>query len=449
MVNELRELLRDNVASAPPDHDDLAAVLATGRRRVRRRKRAVLGGAALATAGIVSLGSWAWVDPAPPDLGTAGVPTPSGLVLHLADAEAAGEGRDYDVLTSYTNENLNADNGQYLDGVTDDGLVLFRDGPRMDLLRPRFALMDPRTGEKDWLPEPGIRNAHTQTWPVELSEERLVLLAADSGGGGDTMDLTAYVFDRADRAWDAVTWPDLPGTTGPWAVDVGPDGRLYASVPAVTGGPPEEGWPIGPDGEADDADAPGSTADLWSVSLTDPSDVRDEGLTVGSFTFTDSSMVWTDSTGGESGRVHVRDLTTGEETSFDPRSGERCNLLSFGATDDHVVLGQYCGTYEDGVRDDRVQVLTTSGEQVATIQDSDLEGALASAGEPGLVTVRSFQRGASGTYVYDLADERFVRVSDSLSSWSSAHLLPEGMLSWDTSVNFRRGATQVIAEWDD
>ncbi len=38
------------------------------------------------------------------------------------------EGADYRVLASHTNDNLNRGNGQYLDGVTDDGLVLFRDG---------------------------------------------------------------------------------------------------------------------------------------------------------------------------------------------------------------------------------------------------------------------------------------------------------------------------------
>ena len=37
-------------------------------------------------------------------------------------------------------------------------------------------------------------------------------------------------------------------------------------------------------------------------------------------------------------------------------------------------MSQYCGTYEDGVRDDRVQVLTTDGEQVVTIQDSGVDG---------------------------------------------------------------------------
>jgi hypothetical protein len=113
---------------------------------------------------------------------------------------------------------------------------------------------------------------------------------------------------------------------------------------------------------------------LWSASLTDPTDVRDEGLTVGSVAFTDGSMVWTDATNGDAGRVHVRDVETGEETAFAPRSGDRCNLLGFGATGEHVVMSQYCGTYDDGVRDDRVQVVGTDGDQVVTVQGSDIRG---------------------------------------------------------------------------
>ena len=76
-------------------------------------------------------------------------------------------------------------------------------------------------------------------------------------------------------------------------------------------------------------------------------------------------MFGTDSTHGDSSRVHVRDLETGEERAFAPRSGEESNLLSLGATDDRIVMGsKYCGTYDGGIRDDRVQVLDTNGDQV-------------------------------------------------------------------------------------
>jgi hypothetical protein len=445
-VNDLRILLHESSDNPPYAEFDATTVLRAGRSRVRRRRAATVGVSSLGAAIVVG-GSMFALDTLrePPDLAGSGVPTPAGPVLRLADAELAVEGRDYQVVSSYTNENLDRDNGQYLDGLTDDGLVLFRDGPRADQLYPRYALMDPATSDKDWLPD--LDTGQMQLLPLELSAERLVLLGP-SQDGPPTRPAT-YMFDRGSRQWSTITWPELPKTGGLWDATVGPDGRLYLPVPATKGEPPPGGWPVQPGGDVDDADADGDTFDLWSVSLTDAQDVRDEGLRVGDFTFTDDSMVWSDRTNGDSGTLHVRDLASGEVTDLDPRSGDKCNLLSFGASGERIVLGQYCGTYGDGVRDDRVQVLSTSGDLVATIQDSDIDGTFVTGGEPGLVSVRSHQRGAEGTYVYDLSDDTFVRVSDSVSSWSLGGLVPDAHLSWDTSANWRRGATQVIAAWQD
>jgi hypothetical protein len=337
------------------------------------------------------------------------------------------------VLSSYTNEDLSADNGQYYDGVTDDGLILFRDGPGFDQRFPRFALMDPTTGEKDWLPKPDI--AQAQTWPLELSTDRLVLLAVDDNemaGGTLTMSLIAHVFDRERRTWSSVKWPALRSADGPWSAKLGPDGRLYIPVPATQGKPPKGGWPMGPDGEADDADAEGDTFDLWSVSLTDPDDVRNENLRVGSIGFTDDSMVWTDSENGAAGMVHVRDLATGGETSFDPELGEKCNLLGFSVAGDRIAMSQYCGTYEGPVRDDRVQVFTTDGEPVITIQDSGVEGGVLSA-DGALMTMTAYERSTGGTYVYDFEDGTLLRVSDGTSSWANgAWPTPGDQFMWTT-----------------
>ncbi len=440
MVNDLHTLLSANVASPPHDNLDLEAVLAGGRRRVRRR-RATLGGTALATAALVVTGSLAWLNPGPPDFAAAGVPQPQAPTLRLTDAAKAAEGTDYRVLASHTNENLNRDNGQYFDGVTDDGLILFRDGPRMDQLRPRFALMDPATGEQDWLPDVHIGQA--QTRPLELGKDRLELLTAE---GGMKAELVVHVFDRERRHWDTQRWPDLPTVEDPFGAVLGPDNRLYVPVPATQGQPPEGGWPTSPGGEADDANADGNTYRLWSASLTDPSDVRDERLTVGSVAFTEHSMVWTDSTNGEAGRVHVRDLETGEERSFDPRSGERCNLLSFGAIGDRIVMGQYCGTYDDGVRDDRVQVLDTDGDQVVTLQGSGIEGELDSTAGAGLVTVTSNEPGSVGTYVYDLDSGRLLRITEDVSSWVTSGPTQDGQFLWNIPENRNRGMTQHLGE---
>lgn len=453
MVNELRELMREASAIPPQDRTDVADVLGRGRRRVRVRRVAILAGTSLA-AGTIALGSVAWLDPAPADLAAAGVPRPVGPTVHLTDAGPAVEGQDYRELAAYTNEDLEADNGQYFDGVTDDGLVLFRDGPRSNQLYPRFALMDPATGEKDWLAE--ARDiGQSQLWAVELSEQRLVLVSPGEpvqSGDDLAMALTAHVYDRASGTWDTLRWTDLPAIDGPWGARVGPDGRLYVPVLASRGEIPEGGWPMGPGGEADDADAEGDTYDLWSVSLTEQRDVRDEGLRVGAFDFTQDAMVWTDSQNGDAGLVHVRDLATGEETSFDPALGERCNLLGFSAAGDRIAMSQYCGTYEGGVRDDRVQVVTTDGDQVMTVQDHGVEGGQLVAGGDYL-TVTAYDRATGGTYLYDFDEGRLLRLSDGVSSWSVAvGPTPGDQFMWTTPAGGkvelfgRSGATAHLGE---
>jgi hypothetical protein len=315
----------------------------------------------------------------------------------------------------------------------------------MDQERPRFALMDPTTGVQDWLPDLNI--GQDQTWPVFLGSHELVLASGRyDGGSGVAAHLVAYVFDRDTRQWDTLQWPELPEVGFPGGV-VGPDGRLYVSIPATQGRPPEGGWPTGPDGEAEDADAEGDTYHLWSVSLSDETDVRDEGLTLGSLAFTDTSMVWTDSTNGAAGRVHVRDLATGEEHSFDPHTGDRCNLLSFGATGDRILMAQYCGTYPGEVRDDRVQILSTDGDQVVTIQDSDLDGGIVSTGgTDAVVTVASYQKGRSGTYVYDLGTDRFLRISDAMAKWGTGGPATDAKFFWNTPVNKGHGETTWLGE---
>lgn len=454
-MNELRELMRENVGEPPPDHLDLRVVVGAGRRRVHARRRLVTGGAALAVAAVVATGALLSPMSGTPGgdgrtdeaAGGGAPPAPEAPTISLADAEPAVEGRDYEVLTGVTNENLNRDNGEYLDGTTDDGLVLVRDAPRMNRLYPIYSLLDPATGERDELPR--LRIGQAQAWPLELSRERLVLLGNDESdmSGLDDLPLVAHVFDRESREWATVGWPELPPVGFP-SGDIGPDGRLYVGVPATQGGPPPGGWPEGEGGEADDSDAPGDTHRLWSVSLTDPDDARDEGLTVGDVAFTDEAMVWTDGTNGEAGQVHVRDLATGEETSFDPRSGERCNLLTFGASGDRIVMGQYCGDYDGGVRDDRVQVLTTGGEQVVTLQGSGIDGYLPTGSD--VVPVQSYGSSRrdpdAGYYAYDLASDRLLKLADAVSNFgvSGGPLGDPREVMWHVPVNRRNGSTEYL-----
>lgn len=447
MVNELRDLMQQLVATPPAGDNDLGAVLSGGRSRVRRRRRGLVAVAA-AAATVTAVAGTALVagggDDGDDRVAGHTVPRPEGPVLRLGDATPAAEGRDYDVLASYTNEDLDAANGQYYDGVTDDGLILFRDGPHGTENRNRYALLDPETGEKDWLP---AFDGQGQFFPVALGAERLVLVGLQ--GMEEAGRLTAHVFDRTSGRWSTMTWTGLPALTTSQLPKVGSDGRLYVGLPATQGSPPPGGWPTGSDGDVDDSGAEGDTYDLWSVSLDDTADVRDERLRVGSFAFADDSLVWTARTDGTNDRIHVRDLATREEHDFDPRSGERCNVLSFGVVDDKVVLSEYCGDYGDE-RDDRVQVLTTDGEPVTTIQGDGLGGSVSG----DLVQVTAYGDRSAGTYVYEPASGRFVRVTDGVSSYALGGPVPDGYLMWDTPVGEASdpqepvpGATQWLVRW--
>jgi hypothetical protein len=450
MVNDLRELMHDASSHPPQDPGDVGALLGAGRRRVRVRRAGIVGGTALA-AGAITLASMSWFNPAPADLAAAGVPQVAGPSVRLTEARPAVEGQDYRELASYTNEDLESDNGEYFEGVTDDGLVLLRAGQTMNR-DERFALLDPASGEKQWLPaSPGNGE---QSWAVELGTEQLVLMraVADDGDGAGRVRPELDVLDRAGGTWRTMSWPTLPGQDDLPLVRIGPDGRVYLAVMVDPGDVPEGGWPMGPDGEADDADAEGDVRALWSMSLTDPADVRDEGLRVGSFDFTDDSLVWTDSENGAAGRVHVRDLASGEETSFDPELGERCNLLGFDADGDRIALSQYCGTYDSGVRDDRVQVVTTGGDPVVTVQDSGVEGGQLVAGGDYL-TLTAYDRATGGTYLYDFEEGRLLRLSEGLSPWDVASGPTTGdQFLWAEPAGGkvagfgRRGATALLGE---
>ncbi len=445
MVNELRDLMQQLVASPPTADTDLGAVLDGGRTRVRRRRRglAAVVAAAAAVAAVAGAGVWSVGDDAD-RVASHTVPRPEGPVLRLSDAAQATEGTDYDVLASYTNKDLDAANGQYYDGVTDDGLILFRDGPHGPENRIRYALLDPATGEKDWLP---ALDGQGQVFPVVLGAERLVLVVPQ--GMEEAGRLTVRVYDRTAGRWSTMTWNGLPELTLAQLPQLGPDGRLYLGVTATEGSPPPGGWPTDSEGEADDSGAEGDTYDLWSVSLDDPQDVRDERLRVGSFAFSDDALVWTDTTNGTNDRIHVRDLATGEESDFDPRSGERCNVLSFGVAGDRIVLSEYCGDYDDG-RDDRVQVLSMEGEPVTTIQGDGIDGAVSG----DLVQVTAYGGRAAGTYVYEPDSGRLLRVSDGTSSYALGGPVSDGYLMWDTPVGEATnpqepipGATQWLVRW--
>lgn len=466
MVNDLKTLLTQGVADAPPEAGDLDQVLRTGRSRVRRRRfGAALGAGACVlavTGGTVALHDVLGPEQAP----VAADPTVPGAdivgpTLHLGDAEPAVAGRDYDVLLEHTNQNLQRGNGQYYDGVTTDGWAVFSDGPHGIDNLTTITLVDSESGEELQLPK---SPAYLDRL-VEATEDRLVYLSlsGNSSDGQAEPVPAALILDRATNEWTQVRYPGLPDqTTRQWVL--GSDDRLYVTFePAGTDAKaPVEGEavPVSPDTsaedlgnrvdsdaeEVDDAGEPGESYDLWSVSVTDPSDVRDEQFDVGTVAFGGGLMAWTATSNGLNDRVFVRDLATGEEHSFDPRSGANCNLLGLGIleTDSgaELALSQYCGTY-DGVRDDRVQVLTESGDPVVTVQGDMLDGAVVAGS--GLA-ITSYDGPDAGWYYRDTDSGRLLRFTDSVSIYDMGiGPAPAGYVIWDEPVNERSGSHQTVA----
>ncbi|GAA1478387.1 hypothetical protein GCM10009623_28330 [Nocardioides aestuarii] len=442
MVNDLRELLRDSVSDAPHDDLDTTQLLAAGRSRVRRR-RAVQLAAATAAVGLVAAGA-SLVGPGLLGNRAAPIDRPDlvGPVLHLEDAVEAGRG-DVEVVARHTEENLNRANGSHYYGVTDDGLVLVGDGPHGIRNELDLWFLDPETGEEQPLPSPPDSD-----WGqvLELSEDRIVVYSY----GMVTADTTgAYVLDRETLEWSEVRWSGLP-ERDQRGVAIGPDGRVYLGVAMSPDEQREADLQAARDAaggrEVDDSGVTGERYALWSASLTDATDVRDEDLAVGSFAFDEDTMAWSARTNGTNDRVFVKDLDTGEVTDFDPMSGRRCNLLDFGLAGEQVVLSQYCGDLPEKQRDDRVQVVTTDGEPVVTVQSTSIDGAAVDDRWVEVQAQTLGQDSTDGTYLYDLETDRLLRVSDALSNFAiGGGPMPPGYVMWNQPVNDRRGQEEVIA----
>lgn len=454
-MTDLRTLMRSAAADPDPATDDLGEVLAQGRRRVRRRRLgAVVGASAVVLAAVAApltldglLGEQT-LDP--PVAGAGPGEDIVGPRLRLQDAAAARPGVDYDVLLDQRNPDLEARNGVYFQGVTEDGWAIREDGPHGVDNRSNWALVDTDSGGRIDLPEA----PRGQLRVIEATEDRLVF-----GTWSGDRPPEIVLFDRGSNRWRVLTYRALGDSGDLRQSVVGPDGRLYLTLESSPSGPTleKQAVPAEPTSaelqpeplpedeiETDDSGAEGTSYRLWSVSLTDQDDVRDEGTRVGAFAFADDALLWTDRDNGVSDRVHVRDLTTGEERSFDPHSGARCNVIGFSAfsTSDgiRIAISQYCGTYSAG-RDDRVQIVTDEGEPVVTLQD---DGLLEGGAVGDLVQVVGYGSDVSGNYVYDPGSGRFLRLGESRSIYDMGGPTPPGYLIWDEALNGTKGAHQYV-----
>lgn len=422
-MKDLSTLLRESAAHPPADQGaaaDLTDLVRRGRSRVRRRRAVVASGAAASVAAVAVAGAVL----AGVGVGGDGVVEPArqvapvGPVVHPDEAVPAVPGRDWAGLTSLSNDNLDRANGQYLSGISPDGLVLVKDGPHGIDNHARWGLMDPETGGTTWLSDPPEAELER---PIAIEEGRIVFV------GDEGRRSVVVIHDRDSGGWSVPMV--LPGD--PWALvtaQMGPDNRVYVGL---------------------DPEDTGRQQQLWSLSLDTPNQkARDEGRTVGEFSISGDDLVHTGTHNEPNDRITVLDLTTGEEHSFDPESGDTCNQLSMQVAGDHIVLGQYCGTANGGetpVRDDRVQVIDLEGNPVVTVQGHGVDAGTVSADGFVVDGYGTIDDPDGATYLWSYAKARLMRVADSTSKFSLDWLTAEGALMWSEAVNDNHGARQFVA----
>ena len=399
MVNTLHDLMND-ATQAPPEDGFLAVeLLGPGRRRVRRRKVGVAAG----VAAFVALA--AAVPFALPGSGSReGAPArgtePVGPVLTLDDATPAVEGRDYTLLTTTTNSNLDERNGKYFPAVLDDGDVLVQDGPHGIRNQIRWGLLDPETGTTDWFPRAQGRDVEPERFLGERSDGALVFMAMGNGSHNDV-----WTIDRGERVWKFLDLEELSGEPGFPGLRLGDDDRLYQAV---------------------EADAKIESFQVRSTSFDDPTHWRDLGV-VGGFDVTGDELTWALHNRPDS-VVRVQNLRTGEQRSVDIQAGTRCNNLSFDRVRDVVVIGQYCGTFKR-VRDDRVQIVRLDGSPVVTIRGDGLDPLYST---DDYVVLQSYKKGQAGTFVYSFATGSLRRLSDDYSQFCCSNGGSGSRLTWST-----------------
>lgn len=426
MVNELQRLLQESSDNAPHDDFDSAALLRAGRSRNRRRRATVVGVVGLAAAAVVAVSTMALdLDPkADPATPVGPVTEPVGPVLTLSDATSA----NLIPVLQTANDLDDVATARFLDGVTADGQAVVRvDKSGQD--SASLTLVDLATEAEEPLPDvPG-----PVSYLLEATGEHLVYSAEHVTTGEDRRtEARSLVFDRASETWREMRWPELPVGVM-LGQDVGPDGRLYVAV--------------NPEADAVSAlNGGGLTGELWSVSLTDPEDVRDEHLIVGSFAIDDDHLVWSEKSNGISNRLTVRDLESGDEKSFDPQSGRYCLQSSLDVDADRIVMFQNCVT-ENGVTDDRIQVVSMTGEPVVTIQGDSITGSVDAGGHVIVTAQNPDIRDTNGAYSYDLTSGDFLRLSTGtprvhVTLWGP---VAEGYVMWTEGPARGQGWVQKIA----
>ena len=443
-MNDLQDLMRQNVASPPPDDTDLTALVGAGRRRVRVRRTALAGVSAAVVAGVLvggaaltGIGAGRRLRPgcgepaaatgradAPPDRRRTGR---RGHRLPVADLAHEREP------------------GQRQRAVPRRGHRR-RAGPvpRRAARRPAVPALraDGPGHRRQGLaagpgPRPGQRPPGRARRRPAGAAQRQRRPAASRVGGGLRPGDPGVDHDLVARAARGAEFDGIASH----------DGRLYLRVLATAGQIPEGGWPTQADGDAEDADAEGSTYNLWSVSLDGPARTSaTRAWSSATSTFTDSSMVWTDSTKGDAG------------AGPRPRPGDRRGAL---VRPEHRRALQPAGLRRDRRADRDEPVLRHVRRRRPRRPGADPHhGRRAGGHPPGHRGRRLAARPDSDVVTVSAyrADDEAAPTSTTSAptgscgsatrsrSWGTGRRRPADRFFWDTPVNNRNGATQWLGE---
>jgi len=420
MSLDLRQLLHRSVEARTPEPPDIDRLVRVGRQRVRRRRATV--GSALAVLAVAA----ALLPALLPRLGTSpqgplAPLEPVGRVVHLSSARQAVAGKDLRVLATLRTGNLDRANGTALGPVITGGLVVVQDGPHGIRNVSRWGLLDPVTGDTTWFPRLDVADG-PDTF-VGADARRLLMSSSFSDGRHTVL----WSLDRGSSRWTRIT------------VDLSPIGPASGDpTMSLRGGVLDRGrywFEVQPLGKV-------YQGRLWSASLTGSPKARDEHLDVGTWDLQNGVLVSMAYDNRPTSQMRVRDLRTGSEHTVDTRSGRLCNQLGLRRIGENVLLVEYCGT-RHGRRDDRAQVVTLAGRPVVTLQDDDLDVSGSSA---RYVAVQTYRKGHGGTFVWDLAKERLLRLSLGTSHFEARGTGSGDRLLWSTPILDGHGRKQWVAD---
>lgn len=406
-MNDLGTLLHDAAHDSPADGFDVTAVVRAGRSRVRRR-RAAVGVAALTTVGLVAA-----VPVGLARLDRGGVPAPAdspGRALSLADAVAAEPGRDYTAVTTFRAGDGDRLTGEFVRGVLPDGRIVLQRYP-------------------DGGNEPsqvGIVDEGTTRWADPK------MLGNYLGTGGTEVLFSGALVHRPDFHADELLALDAETLTWRRVTSRMLDSNQHAQpMTAPAGGAAFFGAGV----TSEVRTQPLYRVDLGSGSVT-------KARVVGNSAQLGGSVVWTERFNTPNDTVTL-DEPGRAPSSFDPETGA-CAQKDIALTGTRIVLMLNCTASDPESTDvvDRIELFTHDGTKLWTLDAQELGPVRVG---DRFATITSWKQGEEGTYSYDLATDRFLRLTDSMSAFTGNETGAGNVVVWQRPVDGNRSAEYVVA----